>query len=186
MQKIIILVVGLPGSGKTSVSNHIKEKFGAAVLKSGDVIRDEIKRRGWKYTTETDAEIAEWFHTREREKMLVRRLWAKMKRSRKKIIVIDGFRVYENYTYLRKIAKREPFIIAVSSSTDVRVKRLLKRHRFGKDETRKYIKSRDKQEKRHGVMRLVKRANYKINNDKLSRRQTNARISKIIKEIISK
>jgi dephospho-CoA kinase len=180
----IILVVGLPGSGKSTVSDYIRDEFDASVFLSGDIIREEVRRRGLKYTPENDAKIAHWFHTG-REMIVVRRIWAKAKKSKRKIIVIDGFRSEKELKYLEKIAKARPYVISVVASQDVRVGRELSRGRFGKKESVEYVKFRDKLEKSHGIMGLMAEADYKIDNSHLSVKQSEARVYKIIKELVA-
>jgi len=187
MPERVIVIVGLPGSGKSTAAEFIKKEFNAGMVHSGDVIRDEIKKRGWKYTPENDALIADWFNATERgERSLVQRVWDKVKTSKKKIIVIEGFRAAGNIEILEEISKIKPTVIAIITSFNVRVQRELKRRRFGKQESIKYLKLREKQEKRHGIEKLVRNADYTIDNSKLSIKQTNAKISKIIKEILIK
>src|SRR2546426_12434972 len=103
--KKIILIVGIYGSGKSLAAEIIKRRFKAEKFSTGDIIREEIKRRGWKYTPENDSMIANWFHKGNREKLLVKRIWSKIRKSKRKFIVIEGFRSVEGYHYLKKIAK---------------------------------------------------------------------------------
>jgi dephospho-CoA kinase len=182
---IVILLVGLPGCGKSTIANYIRDKLGAAVFLSGDIIREEVKRRGMSYTPENDARIAHWFHTQGRECLVVRRLWVKIRKSKRKIIVIDGLRSETQLVCLKKIANVRPIIISIKSSQNVRVRRELKRGRFGKKESVAYVKFRDRLEKGHGILGLMKRADYTIDSTRLGVSQTNARVSKIIKAIIA-
>lgn len=186
MKKKLILVVGLSGSGKSTVSNFIKKGFNADVFLSGDIIRDEIKRRGWKYNKENDSYIANWFNLDRREKLLVKRILSKAKKSKKNLVVLEGFRSDQDLKYLKELSKSRSFVIAIKTPFNVRVKRLLKRKkRFGED-TIKYLRFRDKEEKGHGVIKLMEKADYIIDNSKLGKRQTNKKIEKIMKEILTK
>ena len=81
--KKIILIVGLPRSGKSLAADIIKRRFKADVFRSGDIIREEIKRRGMKYTPQSDTLVAHWFNTHGREKILTKRVWDKVKKSKK-------------------------------------------------------------------------------------------------------
>jgi len=184
MSKLIILITGLPGSGKSSAAEVIKKKFNADIVNTGDIIREEVKKRGLEYTPKTDAFVAHWFHTGGREKLLVKRAWNKIKKSKKKIIVIDGLRSDEQLKYLEKLAKTKLFIIAIITSFKVRAERELKRGRFGKEETMGYLKTREKLEKSHGIDKLIKKADYKINNTKLTKKQMEGRIVGLIKKLI--
>jgi len=184
MLKKLILIVGLPGSGKSTAVEFIKKEFNADIFHTGDIIREEVKKRGLNYTPKTDAFIAHWFHTGGRERLLVKRVWDKVKKSKKNLIVIEAFRSTKNLKHLKKIARTKPVVIAIVSSFNVRVKRGLKRGRFGKEESVKYLRFRDRLEKGHGIEGLIKKADYKINNSKLSKKQTHAELSKIVKKII--
>jgi dephospho-CoA kinase len=181
----IVLVVGLPGSGKSTVANFIRDNYKARIFLSGDIIREEIKRRNLAYTPENDSKIAHWFHTNGREGLVVKRLWSKIVKSGKKLVVIDGLRSETQLGILEKTAKTRPFVISVIASQNVRVKRELSRGRFGKKESVKYVKFRDELEKGHGIMGLMARADYKIDNTRLSVRQSNYKIKKIMSEILA-
>ncbi|OGI12512.1 hypothetical protein A3K64_01245 [Candidatus Micrarchaeota archaeon RBG_16_36_9] len=186
MQKKLILIVGLPGSGKSSAADFIKRKYDAGIVHSGDIIREEVKRRGLEYTPQNDALIAHWFHSSGREKLVVKRIWNKIKNSKKNLIVIEGLRSEKQLKYLKAIAKTRPIIISVLASFNVRVKRELKRGRFGNKESIEYLKFRDKLEKKHGEDKLIRKADYKINNSKLNIRQTDAKIYEIMRKILAK
>ncbi|MFQ6020413.1 MAG: AAA family ATPase [Candidatus Aenigmatarchaeota archaeon] len=180
----IFVVVGMPGSGKSFAADVIAKNFNGKVFRTGDVIRDEIKKRGLKYTPENDAKIAHWFHTRGRERLIIKRTWDKIKKSRKKIIVIEGCRAPEEIKLLEKYSKIKPIIIATKTNFNVRVKRIIKRKRFGKKESKKYLKNRDKLELSHGLGKIIKMANYVINNSKLTKRQTEKKLIKLIKGLL--
>ena len=186
MPKKFILIVGLPGSGKSTAADFIKKKYDAGIVHSGDIIREEIKRRGLEYNPKNDALIAHWFHTGGREKLVVKRVWNKIKKSKKKIIIIEGLRSEKQLKYLEDLAKINPIIISIVASFDVRVKRELKRGRFGKEESIKYLRFRDKLEKSHGEVKLIKKSDYKIDNSRLNERQTDKKIYEIMEKILTK
>ena len=186
MPKILILIVGLPGSGKSTAADFIKRKFSADIVHSGDIIREEIERRGLKYTPKNDALIAHWFHTGGRERLVIKRVWNKIKKSKKKLIVIEGLRSEKQLKYMENIARIRPIVISIVASFKVRVRRELKRGRFGKEESIKYLRFRDKLEKSHGEDKLIKKSDYKIDNSRLNERQTDKKIYEIMKKILTK
>jgi dephospho-CoA kinase len=180
--KKIILIVGLPRSGKTLAADIIKRRFKADVLHSGDIVRDEVKRRGMKYTPQSDALVAHWFNTGGREKILTKKVWDKVKKSKKDLIVIEGFRSPKNLQYLKLYYKRKPVVIFLNSSFKARAKRESEKKRFGESETLEYLRFRDRLEKAHGVMRLVKKADYTINNSKFTKKQLEDEIVNVVKK----
>jgi dephospho-CoA kinase len=184
MPKKLILIVGLSGSGKSTVSDFIKKRFNADVFLSGDIVRDETRRRGLSYTPENDSKIADWFNLKGREKLLVKRILSKAKKSKKNLVVLEGFRSDQDLEYLKEMSKTKPFVIAIKTPFNVRARRLLKRKkRFGEDPI-KYLRFRDKEEKSHGILQLMKKADYTIDNSKLNKKQTNAIIDKIMRDIV--
>jgi len=184
MKKALILIVGLPGSGKSYAADIIKEHFHAKALKTGDVIRGEIKRRGLPYTPENDTKMRLWFHIG-REHLIVERLWENMK-NHEGIVVIDGLRSPKELAMLKKLYKSRIFIIQIKSSFKVRVKREMKRGRFGKQGSLKYLKERDKSElgKLVGLKQLLKKADYIIDNSKLSKRQMESKVVELINQAL--
>jgi len=172
MQKILI-IVGMPGSGKTTAAKFISKKFNAYFISTGDVIREEIKRRGWKYTPETDAKMRAWFH-RGRTHLITKKIWKKIKN--KKFVVIDGFRSYKEYKLIKRLSKSKPVIISIKASFEERAKREKARKRFAGYETYKYLKDRDRSELKFGLKTIIKKADYSIDNTKLSKIQTQKKL----------
>jgi dephospho-CoA kinase len=64
-----------------------------------------------------------------------------------------------------------------------RIRRGLKRKRFGKYENKEHLKRRDREEKSHGIMETIKRADYTIDNSKLTKKQLESRVIKLMKKI---
>lgn len=162
--KKLVCIVGMPGSGKTYLADIIAKKYKAKHFHSGDIIREEIKRRGLEYSPHADMVIAHWFHTHGRDKIIVERLWNKIKKSKKRLILVEGFRSESEVNYLRELSGIDPIVIAVTAPFKIRLKRELKRGRFGEEESKEYIKSRDNLEISHGIKKLIANADYKVEN----------------------
>jgi dephospho-CoA kinase len=184
MKKALILIVGLPGSGKSFAADVIKKHFHAKVFETGDVIREEVRRRGLENNPENDKKVRLWFHSG-REHLIVKRLWGKVKNERG-IVAIDGLRSPKELTLFKKLYKGKIFLIKIKSSFSIRAKRSIKRGRFGKLESVKYLKERDKSELSElvGLKQLLKKADYTIDNSKLTKKQMEKRVVSLIKSII--
>jgi dephospho-CoA kinase len=182
MQNLIV-IVGLPGSGKSFAADTIRKNFGARVFHTGDLIREEIKNRGWKYTPKTDALIAHWFHSQNRERLLIKRLFDKISKTNRRLVVVEGLRSVKQLMYMKRYHKRDPIIIYIKASFESRARRELKRKRFKSGETRDYIRFRDQLERSHGVMGIIKRADYTIDNTSLTMPQFKNQVVKLVKKI---
>jgi dephospho-CoA kinase len=183
MRKLLLCLVGMPGSGKSTVKDAILKNFRAAGISSGDIIRAEVKRRGMEYSPHTDMAIAHWFHTGGREVLIVQRTWERLKRSRKPILVVDGFRSYQAVEMLGRISGLKQIVIAVTAPFSVRFKRELARGRFGHGESKEYLKKRDELETQHGVRKVIRRADFSINNSKLTAEQTAKRAILLVRRL---
>lgn len=177
-QKIFILV-GMPGSGKTLATEIIKKKFNAHIIHTGSLIKEEVKRRGWKYTPENDKKMRLWFNLG-REDLLAKRTWDKVKKK-KGLIVIECPRAIGHLDGINKRAGYEIPVIYLYCPFKVRARRMQKRHRF-KHETIKYLRDRDRSELRVGMGKVIKRAKYRISNQG-NKKQLEKNIIKLFKKI---
>lgn len=180
-EKLILCIVGLPGAGKTTVAEIIRRKFPACFFESGDVIREEIKRRGLRYTKENDKKIAEWFHAG-RENLIIGRISKKMRACGGRILVVGGFFASEEISMFQRIGK--VILIAVAAPSAVRYRREMLRRRFS-GENMKYFMERDRRELGEGLRKLLKRADYRLSSNTTMRelgKKTVALVGKILKK----
>jgi dephospho-CoA kinase len=184
MKKVLIFILGLPGSGKSLAADALRKRFHAKVFKPGDIIREEVKRRGWANTPDNDRKVSMWFH-RGREHLIARRIWGKI-RKENGMIIIDGLRTPTHLSVLRRLYKGQVIIIKMQSSFNIRSKRTISRGRFGKLESAANLKARDAREMRNlsGLGYLMKRADYTINNSKLTRRQMEKKVVELAETIL--
>jgi dephospho-CoA kinase len=86
----------------------------------------------------------------------------------------------------KKLYNGNIFLIKIKSSFKVRAQRSIRRGRFGKLESVKYLRERDKSELSElvGLKQLLKKADYVIDNSKLTKKQMEKRVVSLIKSII--
>jgi dephospho-CoA kinase len=180
-KKLILCIVGLPGAGKTTVAKFIGKKFFAGVFETGDMIREEIKRRGLRYTEENDRKIAEWFHSG-RERLIVERVAKKIKSCNRNFLVVNGFFAPVEIRLLRKTGKT--VLIAITADFRKRYRREILRNRFS-NQTTDYLKQRDRRELKEGLGRLVKTADYRIANAS-GKRDLEKKTAVLVKRILQK
>ncbi len=181
MRLMLIVIVGKPASGKTTAVETLGE-LGFSTASTGDVIRDEIKRRGWKYNKKNDAKIGNWFHRGNRESLVVKRLLKKTKGDK---IALEGLRDPRQLKELKKQTGEEPVIVAVKADFEERVRRVKERERF-EAETKKYLKQREKRELSQGEGELINKADYVIDNTNLTIEEFRDKIKSLGRKIMKK
>ncbi|MBR9682739.1 MAG: AAA family ATPase [Candidatus Aenigmarchaeota archaeon] len=183
--KKLIIITGLPGSGKSAAAEMMAKKYNAKIYHTGDIIREEVKKRKLEYTPENDKKVAEWFHSGNREKILAERAWNKVKRTKKNIIILEGFRNVENVRHIEDVSGLNPIIIEVKVPFQIRAKRELERRRFKKGENITYLKRRDKKELQRGLAYLLRLDKYEIDNSGTLKDLEKA-IDKLMKQILKR
>lgn len=161
----VLCIVGMPCSGKTTVSNIARE-MGIFTVATGNIVREEIQRRGLTYNEVNDFKIAEWFHEYGRERELMRRIVDKIiEANHPDPIVIEGLRSSKQINELKKRLWGEKlFILAVHASPKLRWEREKNRPRFNHKGYRN-VKLRDKRELSLGSGDLIVMADYMIVNN---------------------
>lgn len=164
----VIGVTGLPGAGKSVVS-RIAKKLDIPIVRMGDVIRDEAKKRN-KPTGEVAVELREEYG----EFIVAERCVETIKKyfstnngsdgSKCKIFMIEGIRSeYEVEIFKNNFNKFK--IIAVHSTPKTRFKRLKRRMRPDDSPEESEFKLRDKRELNFGIGNVIATADYMIVNE---------------------
>lgn len=161
-RKALLLIIGMPGSGKSTAADEAK-KSGFRILSFGDIVREEVRRRKLAENEENVERVADWFHSG-REALLARRLEKKLRaiRTAKPFYVIEGARSPRQLKELRRHFTVK--ILAITLPQRVRWLRQLARGRSD-IRTLKDAKARDARELRYGIGRLLKQADWHISSN---------------------
>lgn len=169
---MILIVVGLPGSGKSTIAEMLREeKFD--VIEYGDIWRELLKKakiplNDPKATREFTARLREKYGKDIYSKYAVKKIRKSMKH-----IVLMGLRSTYELDYIKKKVDKVD-IIAVRSPFETRFNRLKNRAKPEDPKTIddfKWLETRekrgflpDKKEEKHGVLVIMKQADYVIDN----------------------
>ena len=169
----VIGVTGLPGSGKSVVS-RVAKKVDIPVVRMGDVIREEAKKRNQKtgdVAVELRKEYGE-FVVAERCVEIInnhsktKNRFAKIKapQSKCRIFMIEGIRSQYEIEIFKK--HFDDFkVIAVHSTPKTRFKRLKKRMRNDDSREESEFLLRDVRELNFGIGNVIATADYMIVNE---------------------
>lgn len=162
-RKRLILVTGMPGSGKTSISNFAKEE-GFETISMGDIIRYIAIQEGLEPSKRNLGFIAERVRRENGEAAVALRCIKKMSHEESEMVVVDGIRSLEEVEAFRE-AYGHAVLLAVHASPFTRFTRLKNRGR--KDDPVEWdpFRERDKRELGFGLGSAISMADCMIINE---------------------
>ena len=128
-KKIILVIVGLPGAGKTEAANYFKAK-GLPVISLGKIINDYISEHKLSHSIENHKKVALELRAKYGKEAMVVLNEKKIEESFKKsnIVVIEGMRSFEEYLHLKKkFPNKKIFLLGVYADKEIRWQRIKKR-----------------------------------------------------------
>ncbi|MEB3773977.1 MAG: AAA family ATPase [Desulfurococcales archaeon] len=160
---VLVLVTGMPGSGKSTISRIIARELGARVYSMGDVVRREVERRGLDVTVENVERVAEDLRRSLGKAAVAILLLEELKGSEEDFIVVDGVRGMEEVEVLNRLGPT--CIVAVHASPLTRFRRVLARSRRGDVGGWRDLVLRDRMNLRFGIGAVIALADYIIVNE---------------------
>ncbi len=184
--KLIVLVTGMPGSGK-SVFSRAASDLGLSVVCMGDAVREEARRRGLKPTRENLLRLTK--ELRERlGPCAVAKLTIKMLQERSgkgRVLVIDGVRsLHEVELFKRSLGRC--VIVAIHTSPRERFNRLRLRGRADDPKSWEEFVERDKLELRLGIGEVIALADVMLVNEDVSEQEFYTICRQKLRELVSK
>ena len=157
----ILAIVGLPGSGKTTAIEAIRDL--GVVVTMGDIVRNEVKRRNIEPSGSNLGKMAEQLRKNEGPGIIAKKCVDLIMKQKDNIIFIDGIRSMAEINIFRK-NWRFP-IIAIIVDEKKRFRRLFKRSRSDDPKNLEELKERDNRELKFGFDEVLEEADYIINNN---------------------
>ncbi|MDI9615510.1 AAA family ATPase [Methanothermobacter sp.] len=155
---VVIGVSGMPGAGKGVVS-RVAESMGFQVIRMGDVIRDEARKRG-----EEPGETAVRLREEYGEYVVAEKCVERIQKAKSERFLIEGIRspheveiFRENFPGFR--------VISVFSTRKTRFKRLKKRRREDDSSSYREFIERDERELGFGIGNVIATSDYMIVNE---------------------
>ncbi len=162
---MIIALVGLPGSGKGSVSS-ILEKKGFSKLRFGKITDIELKRRMLEINEDNEKKLREELrktYGMSAYAQLLTPFIEEMLAIKKRDIVLDGMRSYEEYVLMKKRFGKDLKVVIISAPQTLRIRRLSKR--IIRPLTEEEVKARDYDELNVlNERKTIKHSDYRIKN----------------------
>ena len=161
----IIAFVGLPLSGKTTAS-RIAEEIGIPVIVMGDVVREEVKRRGLDPTDENTGKVASELREMEGMDAIAKRCIPKIreKLEERGIVVIDGIRGIAEVERFKSEFGEDFVLINIEAPIELRLERALKRRRDDDVKSLEDLRKRDERELSWSMKEAIEIADLTVEN----------------------
>ena len=180
-RKIVIGVAGMPGSGKATAEQLLREK-GYPIIVMGDEVRQEAESRNLEPTPENLGKVMLEIREEEGPAVLAKRCIPKIKGANSEIVVVDGVRSPQERDEFRETLKSF-FLIAIHASPKTRFKRLLRRKRSDDPSDWQTFAARDRRELRVGLGDVIATADYLVVNERTKSHLHND-LGKILQRVI--
>ncbi|MDI6888829.1 MAG: AAA family ATPase [Methanocellales archaeon] len=171
----IIGFVGLPASGKTEAAK-VAQKLGIPVIRMGDVVREEVRRRGLDITEENVGKVANDIRAKEGMGAIAKRCIPLIKAMNSDTVAVDGLRGGAEVEVYKNAFDAQFTLIAILASQKNRFARTIARKRSDDVVDWEGFKQKDERELRWGLEKAMKMADILIdNNGTLEEFRENAR-----------
>jgi dephospho-CoA kinase len=178
----IIVVTGLPGSGKSEVSREIKRRKIPTFI-TGSIIREEASRRGLELTLESQEYVARELRKEYGPDAPIRLIEHRIRDSESELVCVDGPRNVKELELLSKLG--QVFLVIVESARRVRYRRLRKRAKPSDPEAWERFLWRDRKELERGMRSLTRTTKFRkyIIKNTGSLSDLRSKIARILREI---
>jgi dephospho-CoA kinase len=181
--KLVIGLVGMPGSGKSLVVEAAQQE-GYAVVVMGDVIREETQNRGLELNPKNIGKVMLELRKTGGNSVIAEKCIPKILQQENSKILIDGLRsLHEADAFKAHFAKFS--LIAIHAAPETRFKRLYCRGRSDDPDGRDVFHERDARELSVGLGNAIAMAEYFIINEK-SRDAARAKVKETLRMVEKK
>jgi dephospho-CoA kinase len=160
--QLLILVTGMPGSGKTTLSDFIK-KMGYSTLTMGEIVRNLARTKGPEYSSKSLGELATEMRRLKGKAVVAEESIKLLKNLQTRIISVDGIRGLDEVEIFKKEYKVK--LVAVHARPRIRYERLKKRDRPDDPEEWNDFVWRDRRELEFGLGSVIALADFMLVNE---------------------
>jgi len=166
LSKLIVCLTGMPGAGKSTIANGLKEK-GFEIINMGDAVRAEAEKRNLEPTGQNLGKLMLELREKNGPGAVAELIKSSIENSNSSVIVIDGIRSNDEIQVLKKSANVK--LLSILASTDTRFTFLHERGRSDDPKSKEIFEERDNRELGVGVGKSIESADESISNNELTK-----------------
>lgn len=165
MPKIIIGLAGEMASGKSTVTEYLKQRYHAETFRFSDMLRDILKRIHQEPTRHNLQTLSTLLRQQFNEDIMSRVLAADVESSTASFIITEGIRRPSDILYLKDIPGF--YLIAIDADERVRYERIIARRENPDDASKTWeqFKHEGEQEAELKIREVMETASFRINNN---------------------
>ena len=175
--KLIICLTGMPGAGKTTAAEVAKE-LDFDTVNMGEGVREEAIRQGLLLTDKNVGSIMMELRRKKGMEAVAQLALPKILSSKKKVVVVDGVRNFEEIEVFKDVGKVK--ILVIHGSPEIRFEYLRGRRRKDAPKSRKPFETRDEREISIGIVRIIALADEVISNNGISIAELQEKTRKVL------
>ncbi|MBM3283916.1 hypothetical protein FJY90_06790 [Candidatus Gottesmanbacteria bacterium] len=178
MNQFVVVLTGLPGSGKTTASDYFRKQH-LSVVSMGEITRMLLQEKKLLQTEENEKAIRTNLRKNHGEDIYARLIMKDVRKMLRKhqLVAIEGLRSEKELDYFKK-KLTDVKLIFINADRRIRYLRLQKRQFRPLDYHQ--AKQRDIWEKSQGVLRLRRSADWNIENQS-TKSEFYAKLNQVIK-----
>lgn len=183
----LIALVGMPGSGKGTCTDHLSQKYNLPLIHFGHMVYEEVARRGLD-NVKDEKFVREDMRAQEGPAVLAKHVAKKAKgyiADGAHAVVLDGLYSWSEYKYLRSIFGDQLITIAVTAPRQTRYERVLART----DAHRKYTSAAQVEDREIDEIEHLEKggpiafADYTFVNDKEGKEHLLRQVDELVERI---
>lgn len=166
----VIGITGMPGSGKSEAMQVARDR-GHAVVRMGDLVWEEVERRGLPRTSEHVGRVANEMRQTHGMDVWARRTVERVRglgghsgQSGYGVVLIDGVRNMEEVETLRRELGQDFLLVAIHTDPEQRFRRMQVRSRADDSAELEVLRERDRREMGWGIARTIALADAMVVN----------------------
>ncbi|VUT27852.1 MAG: hypothetical protein SYNGOMJ08_00404 [Candidatus Syntrophoarchaeum sp. GoM_oil] len=159
----VVAWVGYPACGKSTAS-QVARSMGIPVIVMGDIIREEVQRRGLEPNDADTGAVADDLRKSEGMDAIAKRSIPRIIKE-KNGAVVDGVRGIAEVIRFKERFKNDFILVTIFSPFNLRFERMCSRGRDDDGLTRDEFRLRDEREERWGLCDALEASDITIKND---------------------